>query len=61
MLKKVRALVPYKMAYTTEKMRPNFKKEFQAEWTKIEQILVLVMLYHSNSLDEAKKFLNNGS
>jgi len=49
------------MTYQSEKMRPNFKKEYQVEWTKVEQLLTLVMLYHSNSLDEARRSLQGAS
>lgn len=55
--KKVRELVPYNFAFTSEKMRPNFKKEYQEEWKRVEETFIVTMLYHSNSLEETKKFL----
>lgn len=53
----IRKLVPYKITYQNEKMRPAFNKTYQLEWTRVEKILILVMLYHSSSIDEAKLFL----
>ena len=61
LITKIRELVPYTMAYKNEKRRPNFKKELQDEWAKLEQIVIVAMLYHSNSIDEAKRFLNKPS
>jgi len=55
--KKVRELVPYNIAFTNEKRRPNFKKEYQQEWARVEEVFIVAMLYHSNSLEETKKFL----
>jgi hypothetical protein len=55
--KKVRELVPYNFAFKSEKLRPNFKKEYQEEWLKVEESFIVAMLYHSNSLEETKKFL----
>ena len=31
------------------------------EWTKVEQLLTLVMLYHSSTLEEAKKLFSGAS
>ena len=35
-MKKVRELVPYNIAFTNEKRRPNFRKEYQEEWSRVE-------------------------
>jgi hypothetical protein len=56
-MNKVRELVPYSIAFTNEKRRPNFRKEYQEEWARVEQVFIVTMLYHSNSLEETKKFL----
>lgn len=58
LLTRLRKLIPYKITYQNEKLRANFKKEYQVEWTKVEQLLTLVMLYHSNTLEEARRQLN---
>ncbi|CDW79829.1 hect domain and rcc1-like domain-containing protein [Stylonychia lemnae] len=55
--KKIRELVPYAITYQNERKRPNFKKQYQDEWQKLEQQIVVAMLYHSNSIDEAKQFI----
>jgi len=60
-LQRLRKLIPYKITYNNEKLRANFKKEYQVEWTRVEQLLTLVMLYHSNALDEARRQLNSTS
>jgi hypothetical protein len=54
--KKVRELVPYSITFLNEKRRPNFKKEYQEDWTRVEESLIIAMLYHSNSIDETKRF-----
>ena len=53
---KVRQLVPYQMSFLNERRRPSFKAEFQKEWERVEQLLILSMLYHSNSLEETKLY-----
>eukprot|EP00347_Sterkiella_histriomuscorum_P020695 403336831 len=58
-LKKVRELVPYTMVFSNEKRRPNFKKSFQEEWQKLEQLIIVAMLYHSNSIEESKQLLQS--
>ncbi len=42
-------------------MKPSFKKEYQEEWTRVEQLVILAMLYHSNSIEETKLFLEKGA
>lgn len=52
----IREMVPYTMSYQMEKKRPAFQQLFQEEWLKVEELLIVAMLYHSNSVEEAKKF-----
>jgi len=40
-------------------MKPSFTKEYQAEWLRIEELLIVAMLYHSNSIGEAKKYISD--
>lgn len=55
--KKIRELVPYSIPYQNERRRPNFKKEYQLEWARVEELLIIAMLYHSNCIFETRKWL----
>jgi hypothetical protein len=47
------------MTYQMEKRRQNFKQEYQEDWARVEELLIVAMLYHSNSsIEETKKFLS---
>ena len=55
---KIRKLIPYTITYTNEKRKPNFKKSFQDDWQRVEELTILTMLYHSNSLEETKRLIH---
>lgn len=56
---RVRQLVPYQMSFLNERRRPSFKADYQKEWERVEQLLILSMLYHSNSLEETKLYFSS--
>ena len=55
--KKIREHLPYTITYINEKKRPNFLKSYQEEWVKVEELLIITMLYHSNSIEEVMRYL----
>lgn len=51
-VKKIRMQVPYPLPIQQQMMKRSFSQH-REKWDKVEQILVVAMLYHSGSLADA--------